>query len=420
MAAVSTDTGHKSNTTDMTWALGNNETKVDWGWRAMHGTVELGKKMTEHFYSSARSGSRKINYSYYSGCSTGGRQGIKEMQISPGSFDGVLVGAPSWFVHHINPFVLALGLYNLPVTDPKHIPVGQFGMIADAVVQQCDASDGVADGIVSMPERCALDFGPISCGHPAANASNCLTPPQVQTARNIYSDWHSTIDGRFLYPGLSYSSEREWYILEGDIVPSAYGTQYVQNFLYDDPAWRWQDYNDSVVEDAIRLDPGQATAQQYDVRAFRDRGGKMLVYHGLADGLVATKGSQLYYNRTRDAMGGHLDEWYRYFEIPGMHHCVTSSVGAPWVMGGAFQAGVFGADQYSVPGFEDADHDALLALMRWVEEGKPVDTIVATGFRTDTVASSGVNQQRPLCAYPKKAVYAGTGDVKVASSWSCA
>ncbi|KAJ9139070.1 Carboxylic ester hydrolase [Pleurostoma richardsiae] len=218
-ATLSTDTGHNSTTADLVWAHNNPEKQIDWGWRALHGSVKIGKKLTAAYYG------RSIKYSYYSGCSTGGRQGMKEMQIAPDSFDGVLVGAPAWYTKRLNVYVTELGIQNLPTSDPKHIPVSVFSVIAEEVVRQCDGDDGVADGIVSSPEACNFDFAKIQCGNPGVNASACLTPAQIQTAKNVYGDYLSAT-GEFLYTGLTYSSEDQWYILLGGTQPSPFGIGY--------------------------------------------------------------------------------------------------------------------------------------------------------------------------------------------------
>jgi hypothetical protein len=109
----------------------------------------------------------------------------------------------------------------------------------------------------------------------------------------------------------------------------------------------------------------------------------------------------------------------RMFLVPGMQHCWGTAVDAPWNVGGAFQAGVMGSDVWSVPGFEDAEHDALMALVEWVERGRAVESIVATTWRSSMDPTSGVKRQRPVCAWPKRAVWGGKGDVDVATSWKC-
>ncbi|KAL2017194.1 hypothetical protein VTK56DRAFT_2514 [Thermocarpiscus australiensis] len=152
------------------------------------------------------------------------------------------------------------------------------------------------------------------------------------------------------------------------------------------------------------------------------------MYHGLADCLVPARGSELYYNRTVAALGGGggggdvraaVADFFRLFLVPGIQHCAGTAVGAPWSFAGAFQAGYMGAGVWSVPGFEDREHDAVLALVDWVERGRAVDSIVATTWRSPLDPTSGVLRQRPICPWPQKAVYDGVGDVNVAGSWKC-
>ncbi|CAK7221401.1 hypothetical protein SBRCBS47491_004518 [Sporothrix bragantina] len=416
-AVVSTDTGHNSSVIDATWALNEPEKQADWGWRSLHGSVSLGKTLTAAYYGT------KVRYSYFSGCSTGGRQGMKEVQISPDSFDGALIGSSAWDTNNLNTYVTQLGIYNLPVGAPNYIDYTRFPVIGDQVLAQCDGADGVLDGIVSAPERCNFDYSKLQCGSPTAvlNASACFTAAQIQTIKNIYSDWHDNKTGAYLYPGLLMSSEDMWLAgtLLGYAEPSPFGIGFAQDFVYNDPNWQWQTFNDSIVATAQKVNPGQATADDYDLSAFRKRGGKMIMYHGLADGLVPTKGSELYYNRTQQAMGKDLGDFFRMFMIPGMQHCYNTAVDAPWYINGEFQADLMGTGLWSVPGFADAKHDALLALMEWTEKGQAPDEIIATTWNTPTNPFSGVLRQRPLCPYPQTAKWNKHLDINKASSWYC-
>lgn len=133
---------------DITWALDQPERVTDWGYRAMHGSVVLAKHIVEKYYGS------ESKYNYYSGCSTGGRQGIRDIQLYPEDFDGVLAGAPAWWTTHLQTWTLKVGLYNLPVDAPHHIPDPLFSVIAAEVLKQCDPQDGLTDSIVSDPDGC--------------------------------------------------------------------------------------------------------------------------------------------------------------------------------------------------------------------------------------------------------------------------
>lgn len=130
----------------------------------------------------------------------------------------------------------------------------------------------------------------------------------------------------------------------------------------------------------MNKNPDDSKADKYELSEFKNRGGKIIMYHGTADGLVPTKGSDVYYDRVSDAMGGPPTGFFRYFHVPGMHHCWTTGVDAPWYFAAPFHAGILGDETWSVPGFEDSRHDVLLALVEWVEEGRAVEEIVATAW----------------------------------------
>ncbi|KAH6659319.1 Tannase/feruloyl esterase [Truncatella angustata] len=416
-AVVSTDTGHNSVSTDVSWALNNAEKKTDWGWRSMHGTVVLAKQLVEAYYEA------NIAYSYYNGCSTGGRQGLKEVQISPDSFDGVIAGASSWYSSHLNPWVTKVGTYNLPVAAPNNIGAVLFPLMAAEALKQCDSLDGVSDGIISIPSQCSPDYTTLLCGMPGTNSSTCLTLPQIETANKVYADYLGST-GELLYPGLSPGCENQWFLVLNYTDTSPYGINFIRDFLYDDVSWYWTSYNDSVIVDAVMLNPGNATANDYDLSEFKRMGKKMIIYHGLADGLVPPKGSELYYKQVAETMTrgdvGELHDFFRYFEVPGMGHCWASSNAAPApAFGGGSQASQLGRDVWSVPGFKNAQHDVLLAMMQWVENGTAVDSVVATTWQNSLDPSTPVARQRPLCPYPQLAIYDGVGDVDKASSWAC-
>lgn len=148
------------------------------------------------------------------------------------------------------------------------------------------------------------------------------------------------------------------------------------------------------------------------------------MFHGMSDGLIATRSSDVFYHRVASALGldaasDQLSSWFRYFRVPGMQHVAGTAVDAPWYFAQPNAAADLGTDVYSTPGFADAQHDALLALMRWVEEDVAPDSIVATTWQNTTDYQSGVLRQRPLCYWPLRQVYDGVGDFNNASSWNC-
>ncbi|KAL0940503.1 feruloyl esterase b [Colletotrichum truncatum] len=412
-SVASTDMGHNSSMLDITWALGQPEKQLDFGFRATHGTTVLAKQLTESFYAS------KIKYSYYSGCSTGGRQGLKDAQLYPEDFNGLLVGAPAWWTAHLQTWTAKVGTYNLPQGAANHIDASLYPQIAADVVAQCDSADGVVDGIISAPHQCHLEADRLLCND--KNTTTCITPEQAQTVRNIHSNY--TIDGEFAFPGLEVGSEGEWFNLLSGPEPASLGLQYIQNMLLEDPDWPWQNYTDSLVALADEKDPGNVTADDFDgMSRYLTTGGKVLLYHGLADGLIPTGSSTHFYNtmtRVLADAGEVLADSLRLFLIPGLHHCFGTSVNAPWYIAGPNQAGTTGTSTFSVPQFTDPKHDALMALMNWVEKGVSVESLIATTWNNSSEPLSGVLRQRPICPYPQSAVLKDAENINKAEAWVC-
>ncbi|ORY71320.1 feruloyl esterase B precursor [Pseudomassariella vexata] len=369
-ATMSTDTGHNSTVIDSSWALNAPDAIIDWGWRAMHGSVMVAKSVIDAYYDDFSA----IKYSYYASCSTGGRQGMKEIQLYPDSFDGVVIGAPSWWTTHISPMTLKQGLYNYPNSSSKYIGIDLFPAILKEITKQCDPQDGVIDGIISDPSRCNFNYESLLCT-PASRAA-CLNPAQLTTIKQFYSDYVD-VNQTFVYPAISLGGDPTL-LLAG--LGSAFGYQYFKYQIYNDTKWDFTQFSYADVQKADELDPGQATADDFDLSPFKQQGGKLLMYHGTADNLVPTGGSIYYYNQVYQALapkGVNLDDFFRFFLIPGMSHCLGSAV-APWYIGASSQ--VPSGTTHSVPGFMDANHDIILAMMRWVEEGRAPNQLIATKF----------------------------------------
>ncbi|SPO03575.1 uncharacterized protein DNG_06258 [Cephalotrichum gorgonifer] len=387
-AALSTDTGHLSGPEDGSWGLGAPESLIDWGYRAVHGSVVLGKDIINKYYESTNG----IKYSYYSGCSTGGRQGLKEIQTHPDSFDGIVIGAPAWWISHAAGSSLQRGLLNLPESDPKHIGPELFPVIAAELERQCDRQDGLVDGIISDPRGCKFNFYELLCGS-GNDTAECLAPEQIRTLQGIYSDVYEDDGATFVYPAVSIGADpaavlnASWQI----------GLDYFRYSIYNDTKWdpTGFTYSDQLFADEV--DPGQAIADDFDLSAFRDRGGKILKYHGEADPSIAPGDSIYFYEQVQKALGGEagLDDFYRFFLIPGMGHCAGSAV-APWYVAGSGHAFSLGGATQPVDELRDAEHDVMLAIMEWVEGGESPEKLVATKFVNETVAG-GIERQRPLC-----------------------
>ncbi|KAL1967366.1 hypothetical protein VTN77DRAFT_3150 [Rasamsonia byssochlamydoides] len=413
-AAMSTDTGHNSSIFDGPWALHAEEKLVDWGWRAMHGSIIIAKQLTEAYYGDS------LQYSYYSGCSTGGRQGLKEAEMFPDDFDGILAGSPAWWTRRLQPWTVKAGLYNGPAGASHSIPESLFPIISDEVVKQCDPQDGVKDSIIQDPHRCRLRLEALLCQ--GSETTNCLTADQLDTLYEIYSPYVD-INQTFVFPPVLPGSESQWAVVIGNGTPNSLGTDYIRYFLQLGADWSPDEFDYSIVELADQLDPGNATADDFDLSPFYRRGGKLLQYHGMSDSLIPTYSSLYFYNqvvKTLAPKGIDLDRFYRFFYVPGMQHCsgTPSNMNAPWYFAGPNQAGALSTSIHSVPGFSDASHDVLLALMAWVENGTAPTQIIATKWHNDTLQDK-VLRQRPLCMYPNQAVYVGSDDVNSAENWRC-
>ncbi|KAI1078757.1 tannase and feruloyl esterase [Whalleya microplaca] len=406
-ATMSTDTGHLSEMTDLSWALHAPESIIDWAHRAMHGSVVLAKQIVNTYYDI----SDGIKFSYYAGCSTGGRQGLKEIQMYPDSFDGICVGAPAWWTPHLAADSTWQGLYNLPADDPKHVDSSLFPLIVAEMEKQCDPQDGVVDGIIHDPYGCNFDFEALLCT-PGAKSGTCLTPEQLPTVYKFYNDWVDT-NQTLVFPGITLGSDAS--DLLSSPTPLGYG--FFQNFVHNDSEWDIAQFTYKDVQLADFINPGNATADNFDLGPFMERGGKILKYHGSSDSLIPTGSSIYFYNQVRRSLvskGVDLDDFYRFFLIPGMGHC-SGSARAPWYISAGSQP--INGTTHSVPGFEDANHDIILAMMKWVEDGKAPEQLIATKYVNDTT-TLGIQRQRPLCVYPKQAKHI-SGDIDVSSSWEC-
>ncbi|KAG8157113.1 hypothetical protein KVR01_013103 [Diaporthe batatas] len=406
-ASMSTNQGHTSYGLDADWAMNNPEAIIDWAHRGIHLAAQNSKEIVEQYYGS------NIEYSYYTGCSTGGRQGLKLVDLYPEDFDGALIGSPAWSMVRLAGWVTKLGIWNLPADDPSHIPASLLNLVAMEQIKLCDQRDGVADGIVMDPTICRPSLAHLSCKD--NQTDNCLTDPQFKTLSRLSSDWTDS-NGSLIKP--TFDPGAEFTILAGvDSEPIELATSLFTNMVFNDSQWDWRTLDEETIQLADEVNPGQMDVRQRDFSPFKDRGGKLIMYHGWADQAIPAQSSLLFRDRISQTMGSEeVDEFYRLYMMPGVQHCVSSYNDAPWSIGGVGQ-GDFNS-RHEGPGYvDDAEHNALLALMRWVEEGDAPGHIVASKFVNNSVAL-GVVGQRPLCAYPQKAVYVG-GAIDKTEGWKC-
>jgi feruloyl esterase len=375
-AASSTDTGHVGG--DASFAPGHPEKLIDYSYRAVHEMAVKAKAII-----TARYG-RAPRYSYWNGCSYGGRQGLEEAQRYPEDFDGIIAGAPANYHVHLHAFDVNAALTNLK--DEAHlVPPEKLAVLNKAVLAACDALDGVKDGLLNDPRKCKFDPETVRCK--GAGTSNCLTGAQLESVKAMYAPAKKR-NGEIVYPGMPFGGELGWTRMNAsEPLSVAVGTfRYV---LYEDPNWDWRKFDLDRDVAAVEEKAPYLNAINPDLKAFRDRGGKLLMYHGWNDQLITAENSINYYSSVANKLGGNLDNWYRLFMAPGMQHCR----GGP------------GPNQFN-----------LVAVMeRWREQGEVPAQIPAYH-----VTNNNVDMARPLCPYPQVAVYKGSGSTNDAANFTCA
>ena len=339
-ATASTDTGHTGFLGDGSWALDHPELLVDFGYRAIHETTRAAKAIVAAYYGEDPA------YSYFTGCSGGGQQALSEAQRYPADYDGIVAGAPANFPTHMWPGEL----YPAWVThrdEASLIPEDKLPLINDAVLAACDGADGVEDGVVDDPRSCNFDPADLACT--GDDAPDCLTAAQVDSVQKIYAGLQDP-DGNQFWPPYEVSSELGWpgHIFEPFSIP----TSYFKYMVFEDPEWEWQDFdftdpdNFAVMTDAhYRLGP-ILNATEADLSAFKELGGKLIMYHGWIDQNIAPRNSINYYQSVMETMGGedNTQDFLRLFMAPGMQHCnggpgpdTFDALGALRGMGGAGQ-----------------------------------------------------------------------------------
>lgn len=400
-AVAGGDTGHQSaDPNEMFWGVGDPEKIADWGTRSIHAITVPTKTLV------AELRAQPAKRAYYYGCSTGGHQGYAQMQRYPEDFDGVIAGAPGNNRTRLNVEFLHRFLSNRATgtNGPVILTAAKAALITPAAVVACDTLDGVADGVIEDPRACTADkFNVTSLQCTGADAADCLTAEQVAVAQKIYAGPKNPRTGAQLYPGLVVGSEAGWSAYWGGTEPVR--ADYWRLWAFENPQWNWWtfDYDRDVSFTEARLGPlvDQVNA---DLAAFKARGAKAIVYQGWQDPVVNALDTIAYVDKVTALQGAQAetDKFMRLFLVPGMGHCSGGS--------GATNFGNQGAPAPVA----DADHDLLMALDRWVESGAAPERIVAS-----RVSGGATVRTRPLCPYPKKAVYLGSGSTDDAASFSC-
>lgn len=370
--------------------LNNPQVQKDFGYLSIHTVLEAVKQVVQKRYGS------DAERAYFEGCSNGGREALIQATRYPADFDGIVARAPAYsftelvlaFHNNVKRMLLAPG---------GAISVAKAKSIAAAVVRDCDALDGVSDGVVSNVAACAFDPNKLLC--PAADSDACLTAEQVTTARTIYSEFKLP-DGTSVYPGWGPGGEDEgWppWLIGDAMTPSAqlfFADSLIRFWIMQDATFNSllfdpSKYRAKIAEVAQTLDASP------DLKAFFARKGRLILVHGTSDWAISYKGSIKYWDNVATAVGGAAvrDESMEFFLQPGVQHC----------FGGA------GPDTV----------DLLSAVSKWVEEGQRPSGAGLTLRKADPASMPTGIIERPLCPYPKYPRYSGTGSEKAASSYTC-
>lgn len=413
-ATAGTDDGTSGPPSGAPSFIGNPDVLLDYGYRAVKATGDNSKAIVSALM--GQSPSR----SYFVGCSDGGREALQEAQRYPEDFDGIIAGSP------VNDQVGEFGasyLYNsqATLTGPQtngvpdaYIPTSKLPLLTNEVLARCVGKDGgvAGDAFLSDPRQCKFDPSFVQCGA-GQDPNTCLTPAQVQAAQKIYAGPkdHASL----LFPGLEPGGEAPtggWSSWITGSSPSSPGSQYTLGFGFGCSLMQGAASCNYLAVDVVAQDNAARQMLQPilssvnpDLSRFKARGGKLIQYAGWSDAAIAPQNGLNYYRKVVSTIGDPSD-FYRVFMVPGMAHC-----------NGGAGPNSFGNGSSNGPVI-DADHDLVKALEKWVEQGTPPTRIIATHY-VNNVVSQGVAFQRPLCPYPQRGEYVGSGDSNNAANFAC-
>lgn len=411
--------------------VANKPALIDYFYRSRNQVGAAAKNLVLGFYDA-----RKISYSYFLGCSNGGRQALMEASRYPDDYDGIIAGAP-W----IDP--LGTSFWSLKnvraLLGDGFIPQSRRRLIHDKIRGECDAADGVRDGLVQNPARCAFD--------PDSLVPDVITQAQADAIKTIIAPVRDS-GGRFLYPGSPISEFLAAYgpanipvnqnpePAPNSTGPLPWGEQPLAIFGGASPLNFFEVYNvinllglrdpdNNLNDDAFqneRVVPVKIRKKLYEnlelnlpndperIANFLKRGRKLIMFHGYSDTVISPYRTILLYQSLAKLRGGYerLRSSARLFMAPDVGHCINGR-----------GPNVFGNTNAPAGYPVDPQHDVLSALEQWVENGRAPDSIIATHYTGDDAATGQINRTMPLCPYPTQARYTGSGDVKVAANWSC-
>jgi feruloyl esterase len=388
-ATAQTDTGHSAATEPLGAFAADRQKLLDYAFRSLHVTAEAAKLLVRTYYG------RAPTRSYFEGCSTGGRQGLILAQRFPADFDGIVVGAP---VLNFSGTMVAYA-NDAQALRAAPIPASKLPLLAEKIYAQCDAQDGLKDGLIDDPRRCGFQPSRDLPQCDAGDQPGCFTAGQIGALEKIYGDVVS--QGKRIFPGWPVGAEiagpngrsgwDPWFVNDaGPTTDVAFSQAFFRYLAFSkpDPTYDLSQFN--LDRDPPRLEAIHQIldATDTDLSRFEQRGGKILMYFGWADPALNPLMGVEYYEQVSQRMGAATGGFFRLFMVPGMFHC-----------GGGVGTDVF---------------DKLGPLAAWVEGGAAPDAIPAS-----RVTGGKVVRTRPLCAYPEAARYKGSGSTDDAANFAC-
>ena len=380
-ASATTDTGHEMSALDASFAAGHPEKLRDFGDRAVHEMTLKAKAIIEAYYGT------KPQRSLWTSCSTGGRQGLMESVRYPDDYDAISAMAPA------NPMTgLLIGNFwtgDVSMQDAaSRIAPAMFKTVHEAVLKACDAADGVTDRIISDPRHCSFDPAVLQCT--GGDTTDCLTQPQIDALRAIYQGPVNPRTGEKIFPGVAPGSEELLPMQTFGSEPFMAATTLIRNVMFKDPAWDFRTFDYDKDATRVIAEYGPVIDAGTDISRFVQGGGKLLLSHGWADGLISAWNTINYYETVQDKLGvDAVKDAVALFMMPGVSHCGGGS--GPFIF------------------------DNIGILETWLDRGTPPEKIIA--HRPPDAAGKAMS--RPLCPYPQRAQYNGEGDTDDASSFSC-
>ncbi len=378
-AAASTDTGHTGN--NASFAVGHPEKLIDLGFRSVHEMTAKAKAFINALYGAPP------KLSVWNGCSQGGRQGITAAVRYPGDFDAVVAGAPAVNWMHLHAGRMAANRA-ANRTAASTIPAAKYQLIHDAVLAACDPGDGVKDAVVENPLACRFDPQVLQC-RAGQSEESCLTAAQVASVKSLYAPVMSPRN-EVVLPGLVPGSELGWAVAAA-ATPVTTALDAYRYLLFQDATWDAARFDPAVdIDRMLQADRDDTLGStSTDLKAFFDRGGKLLMYHGWSDAQVTPLNSVNYFNKVVERFGrAVVGKSIQLYMAPGMNHCQGGN----------------GPDQF----------DKMGPIEQWIATGTAPARITAAH------ATGGVlDRTRPLCAYGSVAAWDGRSSTNDASSFAC-